>query len=360
MKILIIADYGEFGGTLTFLKQILKVCKLKNIRPAILITENQEGHEIIDGFIKQGGKVFIGPVRKSIFFRRYFSIIFDIYYIFFAFLKTRPDILLVTIGTPGMMLGSLFFPVPVRFVLHTVPYFKQKFVVRLLWRLSSQLQKNSFLAPSDFAAQKFIENLSIDRRKIKIIHNSYRSEFVEPKELKNPAYVLTIGHITEYKNPYTWLKTIQLVVRENPKVKFIWLGNGDLYNKLQENINTLGLEKNATLPGFDENVAKYYKKSSIYFQPSKIESHGIAVVDAMSLGIPCVSSNAGGLPESNIDGITGWVCDVDDHKSYASKILTLWHDPGMRKKFGLAGKKRTQKLFNPELHIKKLTNFIFE
>jgi len=109
--------------------------------------------------------------------------------------------------------------------------------------------------------------------------------------------------------------------------------------------------------GFQENVAELYNQSDIYFQPSLMESHGIAVVDAMMMGLPCVVSNAGGLPESVSHEKTGYIVDPNDTDTMVEKILNLLEDENVRKSMGEAGKERYKIKFSQERWIKEMTAF---
>ena len=63
--------------------------------------------------------------------------------------------------------------------------------------------------------------------------------------------------------------------------------------------------------------------SDVFLLPSESESFGLAALEAMACEVPVVSSNAGGLPEVNIDGETGYVCEVGDVDGMADACLKI-------------------------------------
>jgi glycosyltransferase involved in cell wall biosynthesis len=69
--------------------------------------------------------------------------------------------------------------------------------------------------------------------------------------------------------------------------------------------------------------------------PSEKESFGLAALEAMACEVPLLSSNAGGIPELNIDGVTGYVCNVGDIETMTKMALEILSDenlPGFKKR----------------------------
>ncbi|RPJ79763.1 MAG: glycosyltransferase [Alphaproteobacteria bacterium] len=118
-------------------------------------------------------------------------------------------------------------------------------------------------------------------------------------------------------------------------------------------INRIGLESIKFI-GYRKNLDSIYKRSTIYFQPSLLESHGISVIEAMAHGLPCVTSDIGGLPESVVNGETGFTCPPDDVDCFVSQIIKLLDDDKLRCKMGQSGKLRAKTLFSEDAQDKKM------
>jgi glycosyltransferase involved in cell wall biosynthesis len=67
--------------------------------------------------------------------------------------------------------------------------------------------------------------------------------------------------------------------------------------------------------------------------PSESESFGLAALEAMACEVPVISSNAGGIPEVNIHGVTGYVCEVGDVDAMSTYCIELLSDENKLKQF---------------------------
>jgi len=75
-------------------------------------------------------------------------------------------------------------------------------------------------------------------------------------------------------------------------------------------------------------------RTDVFVFPSLLEGFGMAVVEAMSLGVPCVVSNRASLPELVQDGENGFVVDPEDPRAFAGKIMQVLDDPALRARMG--------------------------
>jgi glycosyltransferase involved in cell wall biosynthesis len=74
--------------------------------------------------------------------------------------------------------------------------------------------------------------------------------------------------------------------------------------------------------------------------PSETESFGLAALEAMACELPVISSNAGGIPELNVDGVTGYLCDVGDVATMSEKAIYILEDTERLNTFKAAAKAR--------------------
>ena len=355
IKVLIIPEYSHFGGTLCFLHKLLDFHKKNKIESAIVIEERQCIPEVIDSFQDGGLQVYTIPNRSYIFRKPYFSLIYDIVCCWKFCQSFQADLIVVSTGTPSLMLGIFAFPKPLLFIVHTYPQRKFRLGMRLFIAWFSHFN-NYFMTVSKFSATQIHKCMGVALDRIQVVYNSYQiSKEFESTQIKKNV-VLTVGHLTDYKNPELWLQVAQKVIEQMPEVQFIWLGYGELFAEITHQIKELGLDNKILLPGYCKDVGPYYSQSMVYFQPSLIESHGIAVVEAMAYGLPCLTSNVGGLPESVIHEETGYVCSPKDIDGFSSLLLELLNNPQLRAKMGKAGQARANLLFSEDVQESNFLN----
>jgi len=367
-KILLVPEFDSFGGTRSYFIYLLKFFFSQNYDVAIALSKYQLDNEIESLIKKYKYRVHIIPERRTGLkrFLQYFPInlAFDIFAMFPIYLKEKPDMIVVSIGTPGMFIGLILFPVKFMYVFHTYPL-KSKIIglssIQKLF-LNLFINTNKILVTVSEYSKKQILEYWVPAGKSNYIHVIYNSakktSFVEGNsrnENINIYHVLTLGHVTWYKNPKLWIEVSQKVIRQRSKIhlEFIWAGEGDLLEECKGLVDQKGLGAIKFI-GYQENVGSLYRDSVIYFQPSLLENHSISVIEAMAHGLPCITSNTGGLPESVVNGETGFTCPPDDVECFVSHIIRLLDDDKLRYKMGQSGKLRAEMLFSEEVQEKKM------
>ncbi len=99
------------------------------------------------------------------------------------------------------------------------------------------------------------------------------------------------------------------------------------------------------------DLKKFLTCGDIFLMPSQSESFGLAALEAMSCGLPVVSSSVGGLPELNLHNSTGFIAEFGDVKRMAKYTLSLLQNDKKYKVFTENARKRAVENFDIKLVI---------
>ena len=352
MKALVIVpDVVPYGGTSRFLERLLEIHVRQVIVTTLLVPTNQSHTLLVSLAERYRVQIVQSPNRSVSDTPPFMTPLFDFLFSWRTVCSCRPDLIVVSTSDPGRMSVALYYPFPVLYILHSVPEHRFRFLPKCYLRLG-MLLNNMLMTVSKAAAEAISHVMGIPKEEIAVVHNSCRSVKLAA-DIRQPV-VLTVGHVVPYKNPAGWLAVAQMVIKARPEVFFVWVGDGELYDSMRAQIIALGLKDRIKFTGFYANPSTWYEKSQFYFQPSLRESHGIAVLEAMANGLPCVVADTGGLPESVVDGETGYVCSNADPAAFAKRIIELLDDPALRERMGAAGRRRVKKCFSEEIQEQKI------
>ncbi|HOS39132.1 MAG TPA: glycosyltransferase family 4 protein [Spirochaetota bacterium] len=343
-KILLIPEFGKFGGTKTYFLQLLEYYSKLHYEVVILLQQDQMDDDIIDAIALYDYCVVPSPNYNKK------NVIRNLVRLWRVIYSVRPEVVVSSIGNFGNFLELIYIWKKMIYIMHVYPEAKT-----CRWKARAVIDvarifinnKKILVTVSDYAKRKIAEcwhggNKNIQ---VQVVGNTVRSD-KSPNTAtaigKRKSYcVLTVGHVSWTKNSEGWITVAEEVVKKMKDciVKFIWLGDGPEYTKCKKLVSERKL-KNVYFLGFKSNTSDYYRNADVYFQPSNMESQGIAVLEAMMYGIPCVVSNIGGLPESVIDGENGYVVDVADSRKMADRIISLLKNDEKRRRYGKNGQEK--------------------
>jgi len=124
-------------------------------------------------------------------------------------------------------------------------------------------------------------------------------------------------------------------VRKSIPVKLLLVGDGPERDKMERLCRELGTCDDVRFLGKLEAVEEVLSVADLFMIPSEKESFGLAALEAMACEVPVLSSDAGGIPELNLDGITGFVCAIGDIEMMTKKALEILSPenlPGFKKR----------------------------
>lgn len=132
--------------------------------------------------------------------------------------------------------------------------------------------------------------------------------------------LLSVGELIPRKNHVEVLEALKQMkdAGKDYKIKYLIAGRGKIANELQDKINGLGLQEQVQMLGFRSDVADVFAASDIYVFPSHQEGLPVALMEAMSVGMPVVCSRIRGNVDLIEEGVGGYLFDSKD----ASTLVT--------------------------------------
>lgn len=144
-----------------------------------------------------------------------------------------------------------------------------------------------------------------------------------------------ITHISNFRKVKRIPDIIKIFYGIQKKIpaKLMMVGEGPEKEKAEYLCQELGILDKVIFFGNSNEINKILCKTDLFLLPSKTESFGLVALEAMSCGVPVISSNAGGLPEVNIDGFSGYLSKVGDIKSMTANALKILSDDAVLSEF---------------------------
>ncbi|NUN53637.1 MAG: glycosyltransferase family 4 protein, partial [Planctomycetaceae bacterium] len=187
---------------------------------------------------------------------------------------------------------------------------------------------------SHYTAGVLASRYRVDPSRVRVVHNAVTRSELAPAEAREKAIpeplVLFLGRVTFQKGPDYFLEAARLVVRQEPGVRFVLGGRGDMLPRMIEAAARLGLARHVHFTGFlsGVDVERMYAMADIYVMPSVSEPFGIAPLEAMALDVPVIVSRQSGVSEVLRNALK---VDFWDVRDIANKILALLRYPVLRR-----------------------------
>ncbi|WP_298223184.1 N-acetyl-alpha-D-glucosaminyl L-malate synthase BshA [Flavobacterium sp.] len=171
----------------------------------------------------------------------------------------------------------------------------------------------------------FIElNKNIDDKSIPC----YRSVIAKEHE----RVITHISNFRKVKRIPDVIKIFNKIQQQIP-AKLMMVGDGPEKEKAERLCYELGIQDKVIFFGNSNEIDRILSYSDLFLLPSETESFGLAALEAMALSVPVISSNSGGLPEVNFDGISGYLSNVGDIDAMAENALKIIRDDATLKQF---------------------------
>ena len=166
---------------------------------------------------------------------------------------------------------------------------------------------------------------------------------------KKEKKIVTAGRLMPQKNQKMMIRAFSEVLKLHPDYKLVIYGEGPAREELEALSKELGVEKNVLLPGNVNDIHERIKDAEIFVLSSDYEGMPNALIEAMCIGLPSISTKVSGATDLILDHENGILTDLNDQKQLEHAMLELMEDERLREKLT----KNAVKL-NEELEVSKI------
>ena len=273
--------------------------------------------------------------------------------IFALLRRERPLLTFVTGYSPAtvkLWLRNLFVPTP--YVIWSGAIENQHRPTSHIRRLQRRLLVRSAVGCVVYGsrAKSYLEALGASADKISIAINTVDTEFYRTESVKcrthrpkqDPKVLIFLGNIARGKRLDLVFRAIKLLSKERADFVLWLVGEGPERRNLEELAKKLGISEIVHFKGFKQKpeIPRLLGEADCFLFPSEYDVWGLAVVEAMAAGLPCMSSVRAGATDDLIDdGVTGFIVDFEDSQAVAEKIGWVLDNPEKARAMGDAAAK---------------------
>jgi len=241
------------------------------------------------------------------------------------------------------------------FIVHGYAFLETKFfskltVFRILMIIFIKFKKVKIVCVSKNLIPFTSKFLFIPKNEISYITNGVNDDFKNKKRKNNInkiKNIIMIGTLSDHKGQYIGVQIFNKLLKISSNHRLYICGDGPDKNKINRFIIANRLKDKIKMIGTTNNIKKYLNNADILWQLSKSEGFPLAVLEAMSAGVPCVAYNVRGTNEIIKNNSNGILVNNGDKDKILKKTIEIFADKKTYKKFSK----------NSLLDIKKKFNF---
>jgi len=226
------------------------------------------------------------------------------------------------------------------------------------------------IAISDAVKIHLEKDFGVDKKRIELVYNgvdTYRfsasysgEEIVKAKKtllLKDGAIIGTMGRLSSVKGQRFLIEAMKYVISKQKDAQCLIIGGGMEEKALKDLAKGLGIEESIKFTGSNHrDTPLYLACMDVFVLPSIEEGLGMALLEAMSVGKPCVGSNIGGISNIIKYGVNGLLVPVRDAAAIGDAVLKLLDDKVLSEKMGLKGRELVEERFSLDSMADKIAS----
>jgi len=148
------------------------------------------------------------------------------------------------------------------------------------------------------------------------------------KKMLAPEGERILVHVSNFRSVKRVLDVVKIFHKVHEKIpsKLLMIGDGPDRQNAEDLARCLGIYGDIRFLGKQEHISEILSIADLFILPSETESFGLSALEAMSCMVPLISSDTGGIPEINIQGVTGFMSKVGDVDDMAKNAIFILQD----------------------------------
>jgi glycosyltransferase involved in cell wall biosynthesis len=214
---------------------------------------------------------------------------------------------------------------------------------------------------NNYASLGFLKTNGFNLKKLMVIHNFVENQNILKRRFSYSSTkrtILTVARFEKVKDYYTALQAVKFARNVIPNIEYIIVGWGSNEILIKNYVKELHLGENVQIIIDPPDVYEYYSNADIYLSTSLFEGLSNSILEAMSIGLPIISTNVGDNEYLVNEGINGFLHPVRNPLSISNSIIELCNNDALRYSFSIKSQEIIRKSFSKELFVKKYLELV--
>jgi glycosyltransferase involved in cell wall biosynthesis len=207
---------------------------------------------------------------------------------------------------------------------------------------------DAFIGVADAHGQHLIEHEHFPAEKVNIIYNGVDTDRFCPRDKQAARQVLglsadakviaILAALRPEKNHEMFLAGAAEILKQEPRARFLIIGDGPLRGELEYLADQLGIAEATQFLGSRHDVERILPAADVHVLTSHNEASPVSILEALSCGVPCVASNVGSVKETVVNNVTGRLFPAGDQAKFVANVIDLLDDEPLRTQLGTDGR----------------------
>ncbi|WP_263792012.1 glycosyltransferase family 4 protein [Salinibacter sp.] len=204
--------------------------------------------------------------------------------------------------------------------------------------------------------RKEISSIGDVKDDLRVIKNGIDVDFWSsvPVGRRAKPKIVSVGSFRRVKGHDVLIEAFRHVQAKVPKAELVLIGSGPLEKQLKDQIQTHDIEDSVNFTGWlgRKEIIRIFGASHVFAFPSRSEGLGLALMEAMAAGLPCVASNVGGIPEVIHNSQVGILVPPDDPLSLSKSIIRILTNERLSRRLSRGAKDRARQFSQKKMSRK--------